>query len=89
MTGVQTCALPIYYFYLVGYIEGINKAEHFDNSDDAYPTIYRVDRIKEIKTTDIHFAVPYRDRFEEGEFRKRVQFMYGGKIGRASCRERV
>ena len=69
-----------YYFYLVGYIEGINKAEHFDNSDDAYPTIYRVDRIKEIKTTDIHFAVPYRDRFEEGEFRKRVQFMYGGTL---------
>ena len=24
--------------------------------------------------------MPYKDRFEEGEFRKRVQFMYGGKL---------
>ena len=27
-----------------------------------------------------HFKVPYKDRFQEGEFRKRVQFMYGGKL---------
>ena len=26
--------------------------------------------------------MPYKDRFEEGEFRKRVQFMYGGKLNR-------
>ena len=26
------------------------------------------------------FHMPYQDRFEEGEFRKRVQFMYGGKL---------
>lgn len=24
--------------------------------------------------------VRYSDRFEEGEFRKRIQFMYGGKL---------
>ena len=29
---------------------------------------------------DEHFHVPYSERFEEGEFRKRVQFMYGGKL---------
>ena len=23
---------------------------------------------------------PYRDRFKEGEFRKRIQFMYGGRL---------
>ena len=27
-----------------------------------------------------HFKIPYADRFEEGEFRKRIQFMYGGKL---------
>ena len=27
-----------------------------------------------------HFRIPYADRFEEGEFRKRIQFMYGGKL---------
>lgn len=26
------------------------------------------------------FYVPYKDRFEEGEFRKRISFMYGGKL---------
>ena len=30
--------------------------------------------------TDEHFQVPYLERFQEGEFRKRVQFMYGGKL---------
>jgi len=29
---------------------------------------------------DEKFYVPYSDRFEEGEFRKRIQFMYGGKL---------
>ena len=26
------------------------------------------------------FHIPYANRFEEGEFRKRIQFMYGGKL---------
>lgn len=26
--------------------------------------------------------MPYKNRFEEGEFRKRVQFMYGGMLER-------
>lgn len=30
--------------------------------------------------TDEHFQVPYLERFQEGEFRKRVQFMYGGRL---------
>ena len=35
---------------------------------------------------DEHFHVPYAGRFEEGEFRKRVQFMYGGKLERIKFR---
>ena len=31
---------------------------------------------------DEHFHIPYASRFEEGEFRKRIQFMYGGKLER-------
>lgn len=69
-----------YYFYLAAYIRHIDRDEHFENPDDRFPTIYRIDRIKSFKVTDEHFRVPYRDRFEEGEFRKRVQFMYGGKL---------
>lgn len=52
----------------------------FDNPDDIFPTIYRIDRIRSVKVTNEHFYVPYISRFEEGEFRKRVQFMYGGTL---------
>lgn len=69
-----------YYFYLTAFIDGIDKKAEFRNPDDRYPTIYRVDRIQKYEVTDSHFDIPYRDRFEEGEFRKRVQFMYGGKL---------
>ena len=31
-----------------------------------------------------HFHIPYNERFEEGEFRKRIQFMYGGKLQRVT-----
>ena len=48
--------------------------------DDLFPTIYRIDRIVDVTISDEHFRVPYAERFEEGEFRKRVQFMYGGKL---------
>lgn len=71
-----------FYFYLVGFIdeEGEKEKLKFEVENDPFPTIYRIDRIKEYDITDRHFNVPYQNRFEEGEFRKRVQFMYGGKL---------
>lgn len=69
-----------YYFYVVGFLRNINKQEAFENPEDLYPTIYRVDRIQTLQRTGEHFTIPYKSRFEEGEFRKRVQFMYGGKL---------
>lgn len=69
-----------YYFYLVGFIRNIDRAKAFENPDDLFPTIYRVDRIRGFRVKEEHFQVPYRSRFQEGEFRKRVQFMYGGKL---------
>lgn len=71
-----------FYFYLVGFIDKENQLEKikFEVENDPFPTIYRIDRIKEYTVTDTHFNVPYQNRFEEGEFRKRVQFMYGGKL---------
>ena len=69
-----------YYFYLVAFIRNIDKDTEFENPDDLFPTIYRVDRIRRFHITDEHFQVPYLERFQEGEFRKRVQFMYGGKL---------
>ena len=69
-----------FYFYVVGFLRNINKKEMFENPNDAFPTIYRIDRIVNLLRTEEHFSIPYTGRFEEGEFRKRVQFMYGGKL---------
>lgn len=71
-----------YYFYMLGFIRNIDKKVAFENIDDANPTVYRIDRIENLKITEERFKVPYKDRFEEGEFRKRVQFMFPGKLRR-------
>lgn len=68
-----------YYFYLTAFLE---DKEGFENPDDLFPTIYRIDRIKSFRVLEEYFSVPYKDRFQEGEFRKRVQFMYGGRLER-------
>ena len=83
---VKRTILPVgimfseYYFYVLAHIDDINKEKHFENKDDVFPTIYRIDRIQSFKILEEHFPIPYKDRFEEGEFRKRVQFMTGGKL---------
>ncbi len=75
-----------FYFYLTAFIEDIDRKKEFQNPDDPFPTIYRIDRLEEVEVLDEHFSVPYAERFEEGEFRKRVQFMYGGRLHRVKFR---
>lgn len=60
-----------YYFYLIAYQT---------TRELNFPTIYRIDRITMCKVTDEHFQLPYSDRFQEGEFRKRIQFMHAGEL---------
>ena len=62
-----------YYFYLIAYMA--------DGCKD-FPTVFRIDRIASFHSTEIRFSIPYRDRFNDGEFRKRVQFMYSGELRR-------
>jgi transcriptional regulator len=69
-----------YYFYLTAIIDDEKVRENFDIVNDSFPTIYRIDRIKSIEVLDEDINISYADRFQEGEFRKRVQFMYGGKL---------
>lgn len=69
-----------FYFYLTAFIDDKEVCQNFDIANDPFPTIYRIDRIQNLKVLDDHFRVLYSSRFEEGEFRKRVQFMYGGKL---------
>ena len=70
-----------YYFYLLA-----NLVQKDENGKIIklyeYPTIYRIDRLTKYKVTDETFYIEYRDHFEEGEFRKRIQFMYPGKLER-------
>lgn len=39
-----------------------------------------------MRVSDERFHIPYINRFEEGEFRKRIQFMYDGKLQRVKFR---
>lgn len=72
-----------FYFYLAAFIvEADGKPVEHEIELAPTPTIYRIDRIESLELTEQHFTVPYAKRFEEGEFRKRVQFMYGGKLRR-------
>lgn len=60
-----------FYFYLIAYAA--------DDSVD-YPIVFRIDRMSGIRETGEKFEIPYKDRFNESEFRKRVQFMYAGAL---------
>lgn len=60
-----------FYFYLIAEIIG---------KDKYYPAVFRVDRFNKYTITDEKFSVNYKDRFEEGEYRKRIHFMYQGEL---------
>lgn len=68
-----------YYFYLNAYIVEPDREGNYKEKYN-FPTIFRIDRIVEYHETEETFHVTYADRFEEGEFRKRVQFMYAGEL---------
>jgi predicted DNA-binding transcriptional regulator YafY len=60
-----------FYFYLIAYLA--------DDSKD-FPTVFRIDRMEDIRASGEKFHIPYDKKFSEGEFRKRVQFMYPGEL---------
>ena len=68
-----------YYFYLNAYIVEKDVSGKYVHKYN-YPAIFRIDRIKNYKQLNEKFRVSYSNRFEEGEFRKRIQFMYAGKL---------
>lgn len=59
-----------YYFYIMGEIVG---------KESYYSIVFRVDRFEEYNITNKKF-LPYEGRFKEGEFNKRIQFMYTGEL---------
>ncbi|MGE7843862.1 helix-turn-helix transcriptional regulator [Lysinibacillus sp. NPDC093712] len=60
-----------YYFYLIAY-----DSKH----EKDLPIVYRIDRIQHFLELDKKFQIPYSERFQEGEFRKRIQFMDAGEL---------
>jgi len=74
-----------YYFYLNAFIVELDENGKYVHKFE-HPAICRIDRIKKYKKIGIKFKIPYANRFEEGEFRKKVQFMYAGSLQR--CRFR-
>ena len=74
-----------YYFYLNAYIVEKNEVGNYEQKYD-YPAIFRLDRIVKFKETGEKFRIAYANRFEEGEFRNRVQFMFQGPLTRVQFR---
>lgn len=75
-----------YYFYLVAYNMKYNEISGDFDPEYEYPAFYRIDRIQSYCQLERHFTIPYTQRFEAGEFRKRIQFMYGGHLQRIKLR---
>jgi predicted DNA-binding transcriptional regulator YafY len=84
-TGTKYVIEPVgllfseYYFYLNAYIVEKNDKGDWIHKYD-YPAIFRLDRVKKRTDRKEQFRIAYSSRFEEGEFRKRIQFMYAGKL---------
>lgn len=70
-----------YYFYLNAFIVERNENGVYEQKYD-YPAIFRVDRIQKYREVGEKFRIAYANRFEEGEFRKKVQFMFPGTLTR-------
>lgn len=68
-----------YYFYLNAFIVQKNEDGAYERCYD-YPAVFRVDRIVKYRELGETFRTAYANRFEEGEFRKRVQFMFPGRL---------
>nr|WP_314806955.1 WYL domain-containing protein [uncultured Selenomonas sp.] len=64
-----------YYFYLIAYLADGRR---------EFPTIFRIDRIASFEPTGASFRVTHSGKFSDGEFRKRIQFMYAGELRRVT-----
>lgn len=70
------------YFYMIAFmIQDQYERLAYNHNDEYYPVIFRVDRISSKKVIrETGFRIPYDKTFSEGEFRKRVQFMFNGPL---------
>ena len=62
-----------FYFYLLGEVVPEQGAQ-----PEQDPRIYRFDRIHALAVLDEQKSIPYKDRFQPGPYKNRIQYMYGG-----------
>lgn len=65
-----------FYFYVPALAESSGR----DAEGEVLLSFYRADRIQKLEVLERRFDAPYRNSAEEMEFRKRMQFMCGGKL---------
>lgn len=69
------------YFYMIAFLVESQEERQRKGHEEFFPIIYRIDRILEKRVVQERgFHIPYEKTFSEGEFRKRVQFMYNGPL---------
>lgn len=69
-----------YYFYLIAFIKEDMANISSQNRKKMLPVVYRIDRISSIQVSEKRFVIPYCNHFEEGQFRRRIPFMFGGEL---------
>ena len=69
-----------FYFYLIGC-----TTEH-ERKGEIVPVAFRVDHIRSFRPLDHRYVYPPSERFEEGAFRKKIQFMKLGESMRVRFR---
>lgn len=59
-----------YYYYLIAYRS---------DSEERIPLYYRIDRITKIIEHRTRFTLDHKNRFDEGELKNKIQFMFPGE----------
>ncbi len=62
-------------FYLTAYLsyeDNSEREKQINQETKDVPSIYRIDGIVQYEVLEEHFHIPYKNRFEEGEFRKSI-----------------
>ncbi len=67
-----------FYFYLIAEMADPEEAG-LARKDYHFPTVYRLDRIRSFEVKE-PFRVDYSHRFQSGEVRKRILYMFGGSL---------
>lgn len=64
-------------FYMAAFRDG---SEDLAEGAAAYPIMYSIPFLAEVQMQEELFRIPYGCKFEEGDFKQQIPFLYGGKL---------